>query len=78
MLQRFIDLNYFNTNRLIDIVALCNTKRFFIDSTYNQYGVHLTSDVFFLKCSYIKAAAKTLSGKILKNVNIVPTKAKIS
>jgi len=78
MLQRFIDLNYFNTNRLIDIVTLCNTKRFFIDSTYNQYGVHLTSDgidKFSAKVDIeVQKASEEVIAAVEKNGGTITTK----
>jgi len=51
-LQRLIDLGWLNTNRLIDLTALCNTRRYHCDPQQRQFGVQLTdegADIFAAK-----------------------------
>uniref|UniRef100_A0A0N4ZU88 Large ribosomal subunit protein uL15m n=1 Tax=Parastrongyloides trichosuri TaxID=131310 RepID=A0A0N4ZU88_PARTI len=43
-LQRLIDLNWIDTNKLIDITTLCNTKQFRCDPTQRQFGVQLNNE----------------------------------
>ncbi|VDD93521.1 unnamed protein product [Enterobius vermicularis] len=43
-LQRLIDLGWLNTDRLIDLTALCNTQRYRCDPTLRQFGVQLTDE----------------------------------
>lgn len=44
-LQRMIDLNWLDTNRLIDITQLCNTQLVKVKSEWRQFGIHLTDEV---------------------------------
>uniref|UniRef100_A0A0N5AL37 Large ribosomal subunit protein uL15m n=1 Tax=Syphacia muris TaxID=451379 RepID=A0A0N5AL37_9BILA len=43
-LQRLIDLGWLSTNRLIDLTALCNTKRYSCNPSLRQFGVQLTDE----------------------------------
>ncbi|TKR94031.1 hypothetical protein L596_008377 [Steinernema carpocapsae] len=43
-LQRLIDLGYLDTSCLIDLSALCNTKKFHCNPSQRQFGVQLTDE----------------------------------
>lgn len=49
-LQRLIDLNWVDPNKLIDISVLCNTHLVKCNPKWRQFGIHLTDEVscFFL------------------------------
>lgn len=44
-LQRLIDLQWLDATKLIDIVALCNTKMLRCEPQLRQFGIHLTDEV---------------------------------
>jgi large subunit ribosomal protein L15 len=43
-LQRMIDLNWINPNKLIDISTLCNTRLINCIPQFRQFGIHLTDE----------------------------------
>uniref|UniRef100_A0A1I8AEL2 Large ribosomal subunit protein uL15m n=1 Tax=Steinernema glaseri TaxID=37863 RepID=A0A1I8AEL2_9BILA len=43
-LQRLIDLGYLDTSKLIDLSALCGTKKFQCNPSQRQFGVQLTDE----------------------------------
>lgn len=43
-IQRLIDLNVLDPQKLIDIVAICNTKRHKLNTEHNEHGFSLTDE----------------------------------
>ncbi|CEF65526.1 39S ribosomal protein L15, mitochondrial [Strongyloides ratti] len=76
-LQRLIDLNWIDTNKLIDITTLCNTRRIVIDPSQRQFGVQLNDEggeVFVAKVNLeVQWASEYTIAMIEKNGGTIRT-----
>ncbi|MEN2496224.1 MAG: YmL15 [Marteilia pararefringens] len=77
-LQRLIDIKLLDDKKLIDLAAICNTKRILVNIAHNHYGINLTdegADSFKAKVHIeVQHATEVAIAVIEKNGGTIQTK----